>query len=29
LGGNDPDKLKHCCELGKKMGYDEINLNVL
>ncbi|MGH8461061.1 MAG: tRNA dihydrouridine(20/20a) synthase DusA [Stenotrophobium sp.] len=27
LGGNDPDTLARCSEIGERFGYDEINLN--
>jgi tRNA-dihydrouridine synthase A len=27
LGGNDPDELARCAELGAEWGYDEVNLN--
>jgi tRNA-dihydrouridine synthase A len=28
LGGADPDALARCAEIGRRFGYDEINLNV-
>jgi tRNA-dihydrouridine synthase A len=28
LGGADPDALARCAEIGRRYGYDEINLNV-
>jgi tRNA-dihydrouridine synthase A len=28
LGGDDPDQLARCAEIGQAWGYDEINLNV-
>src|SRR5918996_2695516 len=28
LGGADPDDLARCAEVGRRFGYDEINLNV-
>ena len=28
LGGADPDDLARCAEIGRRFGYDEINLNV-